>query len=298
VRTQDFVYTKCLTEVHDVLRRLRRFVDRHNAGAVLISEAYVEDLDDLVRFYGEDDEMHLPFNFFLAQVKTRDAGEFRLVVDQVERAFGELWPSHVLSNHDIERACDRFSAGSDDRGSPFVYYGEEIGMHTFPPARLEDVRDPVGRTFWPRYKGRDGVRRPMQWDGSAGAGFTRATPWLEVAPDAGTRNVASQLAAPDSMLAFYRALLRFRQHSEALRTGKYRSLTSDRGILAYLREGATETVLVILNTAGASRDAGDIPSLEPRPWRVAVGSHRSAGETVTSGSLRLEPFEALLIADC
>ena len=117
-------------------------------------------------------------------------------------------------------------------------------------------------------------------------------------PDAGTRNVASQLAAPASVLAFYRALLRFRQHSEALRVGQYRSLMSDRGILAFLRESATETLLVILNTAGASRDAGDIATLEPRPWRVAVGSHRSAGETVTLGSLRLEPFEALLIADC
>lgn len=312
VRTQDFVNTKCLPEVHEVLRRLRQFVDRRNPDVVLISEAYVEDVDDLVLFYGQNDEMHLPFNFFLAQVRARDAAQFRQVVDRVEQAFGDLWPSHVLSNHDIDRACDRFAAGPADkdrvatllamllltlRGSPFVYYGEEIGMRTFPPARLEDVRDPVGRTFWPTYKGRDGVRRPMQWQGTAAAGFTRGTPWLETAPDAGARNVAGQLAAPGSVLNFYRALLRFRRSSDALRAGRYRALSSERGVFAFLRQSDHETVLVILNTADdqQSLPLTGLEELATRSWRVAVGSHRTSGKTIALSTLRLAALEALLL---
>ena len=67
VSTQDFIYTRRLPEVHEVLRRLRAFADHRAPGAVLISEAYVDAVADLVLFYGQDDEMHLPFNFFLAQ---------------------------------------------------------------------------------------------------------------------------------------------------------------------------------------------------------------------------------------
>ncbi len=126
---------------------------------------------ELTAFYGADDEMHLPFNFFLAQVAGRDAAAFREIVVQVEQACDGRWPSLVLSNHDIDRACDRFAAGADPdvvarliatllltlRGTPFVYYGEEIAVRTEPPASIEEVRDPVGRRFWPIYTRRGGA---------------------------------------------------------------------------------------------------------------------------------------------
>ena len=99
-----------------MLRRLRRFVDAHDPGVVLISEAYVDSAEDLAEFYGEDDEMQLPFNFLLAQVPRLGAATFRQAVEQVESAFGELWPSLVLSNHDIDRACDRYAANGDSDG--------------------------------------------------------------------------------------------------------------------------------------------------------------------------------------
>src|SRR5262249_28323871 len=143
------------------------------------------------------------------------------------------WPSLVLSNHDIDRACDRLAprSGSEQalgadpdavarllavllltlRGTPFLYYGEEIGMRTEPPARIEDVQDPVGRRFWPRYKGRDGVRRPMPWNGGAGHGFTTGHAWLGFPSDAAARHVAAQHADPASLLSLYRALLRLRR---------------------------------------------------------------------------------------
>ena len=112
VVTQEFRHTRRLPEVHDVLRRVRRFVARRAPDAVLISEAYVDTVADLVCFYGNDDEMHLPFNFFLAQVPSREAALFKRAVEDVEQACGDRWPSLVLSNHDIARACDRYGQRS------------------------------------------------------------------------------------------------------------------------------------------------------------------------------------------
>jgi len=308
VRTQNFAQTQRLPEVHDLLRRVRRFVDRHNPEAVLISEAYVDRVEELVCFYGRGDEMHLPFNFFLAQVPALAAGAFRRAVDELERAVGTRWPSLVLNNHDIERSRDRLGGDPEPvaralamllltlRGSPFLYYGEEIGMHTQPPATFDEVRDPVGRTFWPKYKGRDGVRRPMQWDGSAGGGFTGGTPWLPLANDAGTRHVNAQASEPASLLMFYRTLLHARSASAALQDGEYRTITSRAEVFAYERRHDREVKLIVLNMSPEPRDAGlgNVRDL-PNAWRTVVGTHRSARQPVTLNALRLAPYEALLL---
>jgi alpha-glucosidase len=310
VRTQNFAQTQRLPELHDVLRRVRRFVDGQAPDAVLISEAYMDRVEELVSFYGCGDEMHLPFNFFLAQVPALAAGAFRRAVDEIERAVGTRWPSLVLNNHDIARSCDRLPGDSHAvarvlamllltlRGSPFLYYGEEIGMRTEPPATLADVRDPVGRTFWPKYKGRDGVRRPMQWDGSAGGGFTSGTPWLPLASDAGVRHVAAQVSDAASLLTFYRTLLRTRAASLALKDGDYRTITSRAEVFAYERRHDHEVKLIVLNMSPEPRDAGlgDVRHL-PNAWRTVVGTHRKVRQPVTLNALRLAPYEALLLDD-
>ena len=311
VYTQEFVHTRRLPEVHDTLRRVRRFVEERAPGAVLISEAYLDDVADLVRFYGDEDEMHLPFNFFLAQVASRDAGAFRRAIDDVEGACGQHWPTLVLSNHDVTRAVTRYG-GTDEngdaiakllgmllltlRGTPFLYYGEELGLRNHEPAAIEEVRDPVGRRFWPGYKGRDGARRPMPWDPSAGGGFTRGAPWLDLPPDAAYRHVQQQAADEGSVLAFYRALLRYRRDSPALRDGQYLSIGSHQDVLAYQRRSPAQHVMVVLNMANDERDGG----LEPTApsdlvWEVAVGSHGEAGHRIDPGALRLRPLEALLL---
>ena len=103
-------------------------------------------------------------------------------------------------NHDQPRQWDRYGDGEHNdqiaklmavlelttRGTPQMYYGEELGMRTTDPARIEDVHDPIGKLGWPKEKGRDGERTPMQWDASAEAGFTTAKPWLPIPPSAST----------------------------------------------------------------------------------------------------------------
>ncbi|NTW43210.1 MAG: alpha-glucosidase, partial [Anaerolineaceae bacterium] len=96
------------------------------------------------------------------------------------------WPNYVLNNHDVPRSATRYEKNEKDarlkvlaammltlRGTPFLYYGEEIGMRDIPVRTKSDVKDPVGKHYWPFYKGRDGCRSPMQWDSSQNAGFSQ-----------------------------------------------------------------------------------------------------------------------------
>jgi alpha-glucosidase len=307
--TQDFVYTRGRPEVHGVLRRLRAAVAQWSPEAVLISEAYVNTLPELMRFYGADDEVHLPFNFFLAQVPRRDAELFRRVVDDIENECQGRWPTIVFSNHDIDRACDRYAHGANPdqvalvlatllltlRGTPVMYYGEEIAMRTEPPSTLAEVLDPVGRRFWPLYKGRDGVRRPMAWDANGGQfGFTTATPWLAAPVEGAVRNVAIQLASAASVLNYYRALLALRRSTPALHSGAYRALGAAEDVFAYerLHADGDQRVTVVLNLAPAPRAAALSRGGEAH---VLLGTHRRRGERVKLAALMLAPLEAILL---
>jgi alpha-glucosidase len=178
--------------------------------------------------------------------------------DEILDAAG-VWPTTVLSNHDLPRAASRYAKGENDaqakiamallltlRGTPFMYYGEEIGMRDL-HLRRSEILDPPGQKYWPIYKGRDGCRSPMQWDDSAFAGFSAAKPWLPVHPDYIQRNVVSQRADPDSIFNFTRKLLALRKEMPALRCGDFIPLQAKHGVLAYLRQTEEQSVLVAVN---------------------------------------------------
>jgi len=174
----------------------------------------------------------------------------------------------VISNHDIIRSYDRYGDGEHNdqiarvmaglyltlRGTPIMYYGEEIGMKTTPPTRKEDVKDPIGRTGWPKEKGRDGERTPMQWDESENAGFSQAKPWLPVPSTYKTHNVEDELKDPNSVLSFYKKVLKLRHTNKALLDGEYTPLNeNDQNVLSYLRTYKDQVVLVALNMSGAEQ---------------------------------------------
>jgi alpha-glucosidase len=127
-------------------------------------------------------------------------------------------------------------------------------MKTTPPTRKEDVRDPIGKTGWPKEKGRDGERTPMQWDASENAGFSQATPWLPVPSTYKTHNVADQSKDPDSVLSFYKKVLKLRHTNKALLDGSYTPLNeNDQNVLSYMRVYKDQVVLVALNMSGAEQ---------------------------------------------
>jgi alpha-glucosidase len=258
-------YNTKLPEVHDVLRGLRRVADEHNA--VLIGETWTADIAELNRYYGQgNDELQLPMDFLFTTVNKLSPAEFRKQIAAVDAASG--WPTFVISNHDIVRSYDRYGDGKHNdqiaklmaglyltlRGTPIIYYGEEIGMKTTPPTRKEDVKDPIGRKGWPQEKGRDGERTPMQWDETVNAGFSTAAPWLPVPPTYKTHNVADESQDPNSVLEFYKSVLKLRHTSKALLDGSYAALNeSDPDVLSYLRAYKDDVVLVALNMSGSPK---------------------------------------------
>jgi alpha-glucosidase len=132
------------------------------------------------------------------------------------------------------------------RGAALFYYGDEIGMKTTSPARREDVKDPIGITGWPKEKGRDGERTPMQWDGSAHAGFTTGTPWLPVPPSAASINVKAEEGDPDSLLTWYKALIRLKKTNRALEDGTDTMLdTENTKVLSWMRQAAGAPAVVV-----------------------------------------------------
>ena len=248
-----------------MLRGLRKIANEYNA--VLIGETWTADVAELDEYYGKNnDELQLPMDFLFTMVNKLSPAVFRKQIAEVDGASG--WPTFVISNHDIVRSYDRYGDGKHNdqiaklmaalyltlRGSPIIYYGEEIGMKTTPPTRKEDVQDPIGRKGWPGEKGRDGERTPMQWNAGKNAGFTTAKPWLPVPPTYTTHNVAAESKDPESVLTFYKRVLKLRHTNEALLDGSYKAINEDDpNVLAYLRASKDRAVVVALNMSAAPR---------------------------------------------
>ena len=268
-----------LKETHGLLRELRKVADEF--GAVLIGETYADSTAELKAYYGNGrNELQMPTGHLLAMADSFSAPEFRRRIAATEAV--KFWPVWVLGNHDLVRVLSRYGDGRNPdaiakvlgalqltlRGTPILYYGEELGMENNDPARPEDVKDPLGRLGWPLAKRRDGARTPMQWDAGPAAGFSTGTPWLPVPASAASRNVAVETRDPDSILNFYRRLLALRKGNRALLDGAYRDLTpEDPNLLCYLRSTRDEAVLVVLNLSPQPRN---LPAgLAPRGWSAA-----------------------------
>ena len=258
-------YNDKLPEVHTELKQLRKVADENNA--VLIGETYTSNREELKEYYGDhNDEIQLPMDFMFCEVDKLSPNEFRTQIANAESTGG--WPVYVIGNHDMTRSYNRYGDGQHNdqiakviagmyltlRGTPVMYYGEELGMENNDPVRKEDVRDPIGIVGWPKEKGRDGERTPMQWNYSPNAGFSQAAPWLPVPASYKTHNVASELKDSDSVLQFYKRLLTLRHHEPALLDGDYVGLNQDNpNVLSYLRRYKNEAVLVVLNMSNAKQ---------------------------------------------
>ena len=311
-------YTDDLPEVHDVLREIRKLVDSYPGDSVLISEADEPSIHDLLKMYGtNNDEVQLPMDFQIADVNRLSAPVFRRLLDEIEFNPLDGQPYLFFSNHDQARTWDRYGDGIHNdqiaklmatlllttRATPQMYYGEELGMRTTVPTRQEDVKDPVGRTGWPKDKGRDGERTPMQWDSSRNAGFsTAAKTWLAVPPSAAQYNVASEERDPDSILSFYKKVITLRRELPALQDGEYVAVNrGDQNVLAYLRKGpqSTGSVLVALNMSSKPRTV-DFElkgfGVQQTSARVLLATPPQVNSEIRLDEINLAPFGVLITA--
>ncbi|RAU82921.1 alpha-amylase family glycosyl hydrolase [Pontibacter arcticus] len=248
-------YSTDQPEVHAIVQMMRQVTDSYEE-RLLIGEIYLP-IEKLVTYYGtEQQEAHLPFNFQLLTLPW-DATEIAAAIDTYEGTLPpDGWPNWVLGNHDQPRLASRIGPEQARvaamlllslRGTPTIYYGEEIGMCNVTIPK-EEVQDPQGLNMPDLDLSRDPSRTPMQWDTSINAGFSDGKPWLRLASDHKEVNVALQQDDPKSLLSLYKRLIKLRQQEPALHIGKYAPIHADKQVLAYVREAAEgQRFLVVLN---------------------------------------------------
>jgi alpha-glucosidase len=276
------IYTDNLPEVHDVLRQLRQVAEEAGGGnTVLIGETYLNSIADLRNMYGgNNDELQLPMDMQVGFINKFNLPLFRRRINEAETELNGDEPLFVFDNHDNAR-WDRYQLNAEgtpqfgygqhhddigrvlatvlfaSRDTALMYYGDAIGMVTTPPTRKEDVRDPIGIRGWPKEKGRDGERTPMQWSAAPDAGFSSSgvKTWLPIPSSYTTINVVAEEPEAHSMLHWYQQLIALKEHDAALHEGAEIMLnTSDDHVLSWLRKASDgEAVVVACNFTAQSQ---------------------------------------------
>jgi len=266
---------------------------------VLIGEIYLP-VERLVAYYGRElAGLHLPFNFALLSAPWQ-ARAIAKLIDEYERALPPGgWPNWVLGNHDRPRIATRVGAVQARiaamllltlRGTPTIYYGDEIGMEQV-PIPPEQAHDPVERNL-PGF-GRDGCRTPMQWDAGPHAGFSTVEPWLPLEQAYRQKNVATLQADDGSIYQLYRKLIALRLRHPALQAGSYRPIPAGDDVLAFVREAGEEKILIALNmecrTAGVDLPAGH------GEGRLLLSSFLDRPDEVVTRKVELRGDEGLIV---
>ena len=291
-------------EVHAIAADMRAVADRYGASGrgerVLIGEIYLP-VERLLHYYGrERPEVHLPLNFQLIDAPWQARSLATLIADYEAALPPGAWPNWVLGNHDRSRvAAKRGQAQARIaamllltlRGTPTLYYGDELGLSdvAISPAEIQDPRElrEPGLAL-----GRDPVRTPMPWDGSRNAGFTTAKPWLPLNADWLIRNVAQMAQEPHSILALYRQLLAARRTYPALAIGEFALLDAAGDVLTYERRSGAERLIVALNLGEHSQRL-ELPDWAS-DWRVLLST---VADTAPAGhgAMLLRANEGLIL---
>jgi alpha-glucosidase len=289
---------------------MRKLIDGYPGDRVLIGETYLLNTAKIDEWYGgaRHDELQLPMDMLVGYTNKLDAVLLRSRLSEVQTQVHGSQPLLVFDNHDNIRSWDRYGDGIHNaqiakiiatllltsRATALLYQGEEIGQVTTTPTRVEDVRDPIGITGWPKEKGRDGERTPMQWDTSnAQAGFS-ANPktWLPVPSSYKTINVQSERADPASLLNWHRELIALRRTNPALAAGEMRMLdVQNTKVLSYARVKDGHTVLVALNMSGSPQTVS-LDTKSAKPLKTLMASPAGMAQPKSASEITLPPFGA------
>ncbi|WP_243050768.1 alpha-glucosidase family protein [Dyella sp. RRB7] len=284
------------------LEQLRALMDQYQDVAAL-GEISSEDSLATTAEYTRNGRLHMGYSF---ELLTDDfsAAYIRGTVQNLEAQMLEGWPCWAISNHDVARVVSRWGNGEASvrlanlltamvcslRGSVCVYQGEELGL-TEAEVPFEALQDPYGITFWPTFKGRDGCRTPMPWNGGINAGFSVGDPWLPVPAEHRALAVSLQEAEPASALQGFRAFMAWRKSQPALRWGSIRFLDTPEPVLAFTRQHGDETVLAAFNLSNAPVT---LP-LPPLGTATPVNGHGLVQGTLANDQLAL-PAHGVLFA--
>lgn len=290
--------------------RVKKFVD--------------EDRNELNMAYNFEaiDFGYLPNEYKMPDPKGWDLVKWKQIYKRWDSAFTEKgWGTVYLANHDQPRMVTRWGNDAPEfrefsskmlstfiltmRGTAFTYYGDEIGMNNIKFDKVEDYNDVELLTNYAQVKAkggdlkrflegmkissRDNGRTPMQWDSTAGAGFTLATPWLKINPNYTTVNVAAAEANSNSALHYFRKLTKLRKANEALQYGTFTLVDADNpDVFAYTRTLNNKTFLILLNFK--NKTASVKTGLDLSKGKTVLNNYGSANVSET-----LQPYEASVI---
>ncbi|KAF2891956.1 hypothetical protein ILUMI_14217, partial [Ignelater luminosus] len=276
------IYTKDLPETYDMIYQWRKFIEEysneHDGDArIMMTEAYT-DIDNTMRYYGEDDRKgaHFTFNFqFITKINKKSTA--RDIVGAVEEWMYHMPTKYtanwVLGNHDNARVATRFGPERVDGmnmlaaflpGVMVTYNGEEIGQENG-EITWEEGQDPSACNGDPNNfdkVSRDFERTPFHWDNSINAGFNEGRqPWLPVSEKYITNNLAAQkVATSESHFRIYQELLKLRQ-LPAFTKGSLSISAISTNVLAFIREVVHETSYVVVINIANKEETVDISSL-------------------------------------
>lgn len=295
-------YTTDQPEVHEIVRMMREVIDEYDE-RLLIGEIYLP-VEKLVTYYGKNNEgAQLPFNFQLVTLPWK-AEVIEAAINKYEGALPpDGWPNWVLGNHDKSRIATRVGMKQARvaamllltlRGTPTMYYGDEIGMEDVEIPQ-DQVQDPQEKNIPGKGLGRDPERTPMQWDDSTNAGFSNASPWLPVMKDYKEVNVKKQWDREDSMLSYYRRLIKLRQSEDVLKIGEHIPVYTEGNLLSYMRALDERRILILLNLGDKEEEFEPDMSGSVFKGEILMSTDgEEKGESVEK-SIRIKPNTGLVI---
>jgi len=279
-------------KTHEHLREIRAVLDSYDGDRTSVGEVFLLDPALVAKYYGDDDELHLSFNFVPMFSRWRAASwtrNIRTASDVLDDA--GHWTTWVLSNHDNPRHRTRY--GGDERiaraaavllltlrGTPFLYAGEELG--------LEDADVPPERHVDPSGGRRDGCRAPIPWTTAPDHGWASPDPWLPFPPEPDVRNAATLREDPASILHLYRDLLALRHGTLALQLGSIEVLEAPDDVLVYERRLDDDARIVAISFSSAPVEV----SLVAAAVELSSDAHRSRG---ASWQGALQPYEGMVL---
>ncbi len=303
---QDHLFDRNRPENHEIIRELRQLMDTYE-DRMMVGEVYASTPDPALSasYLGDgQNELHLAFDFSIIYKKKWHAKVF---ADYIKKMYEHLptgaWPVITLSNHDQPRSRTRFGGGqeSEDRvrvasafallvkGTPFLYYGEEIGMENG-KIKKSQLKDPVGIKYWPLHPGRDPERTPMLWSGDANAGFSKVIPWLPLNKNWPEINVAKQRKTKGALLGFHQKIIAVRNSHPVLYSGDMDFIHDGaENYLAFVRKNDHEKVYVYLNFSPRTLK---IP-LSMGQWRIIFSTHTN--KTMMERPLELHGYEVIIL---
>ncbi len=294
---QLHIYDQDQEEVYNMVREFNQLV-RPYGDICLIGEILWHGEKRWMRYYGADgDGLHLPMNLSFMH-EPWEAQRIKESIARLEAVLPDYaWPSYVLGNHDEPRLASRYGQENARlaamllltlRGTPILYYGDEIGLENG-MIDGENILDPWGIIVGPEYN-RDICRTPMQWDPSPNAGFSTAAPWLPISSDWQVRNVRHQTQDSDSLLNLYRRLSWYRRSSETLKSGTLEIQHGPPDCLIYTRRIGSHCLWIALHFGDR-----EIEVALPGTGKVVLSTNSPARQGPVAGSLSLQPKEGVLI---